>query len=274
MENNCFSRSIIEAITFSHHVVCNSSSCALIFRTYMAIFSWILFRLCPPPPPSGSHFPFSQRNNWTLFIINIETALYFFMHSCRMWWLSRSTSWRTTAGSVSSVRIATSSVRRGVSLPHTLLRWVRSYYNFCSGGWAFGILCSGGWPYCTLYFGGWAYCTICTAGIAFCALCSGREPSAHSSQLRRVSLPHTLLRWVSLLCPLFSWVSLLRSLPRGLSLLHTLLSSVVDPTNCCLFFGSGSGFNHNFGYGSRSGLFMKNTFELQIIQTSKKSWFF
>jgi hypothetical protein len=40
-------------------------------------------------------------------------------------------------------------------------------------------------------------------------------------------------------------------------------SSVVDPKLLIFFFRSRSGFNLNFG--SRSGLFMKNTFELQII---------
>jgi hypothetical protein len=39
--------------------------------------------------------------------------------------------------------------------------------------------------------------------------------------------------------------------------------SVVDPKLLIFFFGSVSGFNLNFGSGS--GLFMKNTFELQII---------
>jgi hypothetical protein len=38
-----------------------------------------------------------------------------------------------------------------------------------------------------------------------------------------------------------------------------------------LFFGSGSGFNLNSGFGS--GLFMKKTFELKIIYTLQKSKF-
>jgi hypothetical protein len=50
--------------------------------------------------------------------------------------------------------------------------------------------------------------------------------------------------------------------------------SAVDPKLILFLFGSGSYFDLYFGSGFGSGLFMNNTFEMQIILTSQKSKFF
>jgi hypothetical protein len=60
------------------------------------------------------------------------------------------------------------------------------------------------------------------------------------------------------------------SLERGGS--ETLISAVLWIRHH-IFFGSGSYFDLDFGSGFGSGLFMKNTFELQMIETSQKSIF-